>query len=522
MAKRKTKKKVLGDITSGVGSLTKQDETMLKTSKALSNIRQDQWYNMASGLGGLNNMSDKISQNQVSWSPVGAIEAEAIMSGDKIARAVVEQVVRSALYNGFRIKLQDLPIDRQVKFQNEFKKQILVPFEIMKQVTNAATWGRLYGSAYILVNVEDGRHPSEPVDYDNIRTVKWIRAMTPVELYVLEKNYSLDEEYLEPEWYTFVSYGAEVVEKVHRTRVIRFIGEALPRHLYIANHYKHDSVLNNIYAQLSNYALAIQSIGFGVAEFSQAVFKIKGLSQLILSGNADKVIERMQVMNQSRSLVRAIVLDDTEDFDRLSGKFNGLDELIDQLKKDLVARTNIPHNILFNDAAGHGGSMLSSGANGESERSDWAMEVAEYQSTRLKSPLMTLLKTILCSKDITLPFQGSLDIENLEITFQNDRPMTPKEEAESYANISATDAELVREGILLPAEVRKSRFSDDGTFSKFNISVEIGSDEDYKKELEEKQKMAMKGEDKEEEDDDADKGETTGKDNENKEKEKQE
>lgn len=393
------------DIAPGVGSLTPEMDAIAEKDSVLRKIKQDKasrsdtWFNPVSGIGGFDMNADRTQSNMIYWTRLPFVECESVFSGDDIARKIVIKVVHSACRQGFKVKTPEFNTTAELKFNQEIKEEFIKKHLLGNKVPRAAIWGRLYGSAYLLLNIEDGRHPSEPVDYDNVKSIKWIKEFTPFELYVLEKDYKVSGNYLEPEFYTFVSYGADVVEKVHHTRVIRFIGKELPRYLYISNNYVHDSVINNIYMQLGDYAVAVQGAGYAVSEFSQGVFKLKGLSQLFLSGKQDKVIERMYAMDKGRSMTRSIVIDSEDSFDRLSGQFSGITEPISQLKNDLAARCEIPHNILFNEGAGTEGALVSSGGDGESEKGIWQSEVSEYQRLRLKEPLEKLFKVLFANQE---------------------------------------------------------------------------------------------------------------------------
>ena len=448
-------------------------EILSKMRKLKQAVKKDTWYNPVSGLG--EHLSpdmggDRTSQNRVYWTRLPHIECERLYCGDKLCRKIVEKPVKSALRDKFKLVFPDLK-NKEVAVANKaFKKYGQQVHNIYEKIERGAIWGRLYGSAYLLVNAEDGRHPSEPLDYANIKQIKWIKAFTPLELYVFEKTYTVDENYLEPHFYTFVSYGAEVVEKVHHSRVVRFIGNELSRHLYIANNYVHDSVLNNLYEQVGDYGMAVQSAGYAVSEFSQAVFKIKDLSSLLASNKQDQIIDRMSIMNRQRSLVRALVMDAEDEFSRLSGNFSGIGEPIEVLKNDLIARAEIPHNILFKEAAGQQGSVISSGAEGDSEMNDWSSEVSEYQRSRLYDPITKICELFFLDKSNPMT-KG--DLPNFEISFSSDRPLSIKEEAEVYAQISETDMAQVGQGLLSIEEVRNSRYSSQGTYSDFNLNFEV-------------------------------------------------
>ena len=165
-------------------------------------------------------------------------------------------------------------------------------------------------------------------------------------------------------------------------------------------------------------------------------------------------------MNRNRSIIRALVMDAEDDFARQAGNFTGIGEPIEVLKNDLIARTDIPHNILFKEAAGQSSALIS-GDQGDAEQNDWSSEVSEYQRDRLKDPIEKLVTLLF--KDQSNPMTKG-DLPNFEASFSSDRPMSKKEEAEIYALISETDQSNMEKGLLSAEEIRKSRYSSQGTF----------------------------------------------------------
>lgn len=439
------------------------------------NARSDSWFNPLTGLDGFRGPGmprDRTALNAAAWSRLEPLEAEQIYAGDNLARKIVQKVVRSSLRELFKLEMDGLNAEGNEKFNQDFR-EVLRDYELVTGPTGsfaagslitAAEWGRVYGAAYLLVNAEDGRMPWEPLNIKNIKKIRWIKPFTPIEMYVVERSWDVNDNYLEPKYFTFVSQGAQIVERIHHTRLIRFIGHELPRITYISNHFVHDSVLNRVAKQLGDYALAIQGVGLALSEYSQGVFKISGLAQQINSGRFDKILQRLTAMDTSRSLIRSLLMDEKDDYTRVGGTFNGMEELINSIREDLASRTEIPRAILFNEGNTEG-SLISSDR-GEMEQSEWQSAVSEYQEHRLKGQISRLTEIILSDQSNPLTKGG---VPDFEVKFRSDRPRTLLEEAQVYEMVSTTDAANITAGLLSAEEVRSLRYARQGTFANFSL-----------------------------------------------------
>ena len=123
-------------------------------------------------------------------------------------------------------------------------------------------------------------------------------------------------------------------------------------------------------------------------------------------------------------------------------------ELIEDLRKELVTESGIPHTVLFNEGPGRAGSVLSQ-SSGKSEVSDWQEKVMIFQKDNLKTLLTTLYKVILNSSENPLEkeLQKVKDINELDILFTPGRTMTLEEESEAYNAFSTADQTYLDQGI---------------------------------------------------------------------------
>ena len=438
-------------------------------------LRQDGWGNIVRSMGSRLQRAADLSSSQT-WVRMPFETCENFYSTNTLARKVVRLILDYGLLNGWRFSFNDTDREETLKLETEIREKIEEPMNIVEETKKAIEWGRLYGSAYLLGNFEDGRHPSEPLDEMNIKGIEWIQALTPFELFPFRKDYNFGAgTYLEPEYYTFIGYGGftdYMGLQIHRSRIIRFDGIYLPRKIYIANGYINNSVLQPVYDVFQDYALALEACGYAIREYSQPVYKIKGLSTMLDAGRRGEqnVINRMQAVESVRNLTRTVIMDaDKETYDRITGKFQGIDGIVSKLEKQMVAVSGIPHNLLFSEAAGHSKSMFST--EGQSEWGEWETTVHSFRTNYLIKPLHRLYTLLFLNKGNGMSKANNL--EKFKIIFSGQRKLSEDKEISMYESLLRADSLAVNEGFITPEEVRETRFSQGGTFSDYSIRIEL-------------------------------------------------
>ena len=442
-------------------------------SNSAMNHRSDGWYNILTGLGKLG--ADKATYTDIFWSQLHFQEAEAIYAADPLARRIVDYIIDAALFHNFTFSVTEKDEDENIKFNESIIRTFNEKFDIHDLISRTAKESRIYGGAYILLGVEDGKLPLDPLDLNTIRSVKYLQRFNPNEIYPISPGLNPSRSnYLSPEFYSVNTYGGHANLNIHHSRVIRFDGHHLTRRHFISNGYIHDSILNSIRNLLANYHQSIAAIAYAVQDYSIGEFKMEGLRELIQAGKEDKVISRLTIMNKAQSIVRARILDTSEEFTKTTGQYSGLSDLVSTLRRELATQCDMPHTILFNEGPNAGTHGISSGK-GDSELSDWQAKVSEYQKYRLKPKIRRLYDVLFSAQDNKLT-KGK--IPEYDIEFQAARSMSQKEEAEAYQDFAAADQMYLDMGVITPLEIRRSRFAPYGTFGRFQSKIQIENPEE--------------------------------------------
>ena len=135
-----------------------------------------------------------------------------------------------------------------------------------------------------------------------------------------------------------------------------------------------------------------QTVATAAAHLSQEasipVLNIDGLREALSGGQLDPGDASAEMigeqLNQFKSIYRLLLLDKTEDFERVPVNFSGLHEIMDRVHRRLAAAAGIPATRFL------GQSPIGLNATGESDMANYAMHVAAMQVDMMTDPLRRL------------------------------------------------------------------------------------------------------------------------------------
>ncbi len=224
------------------------------------------------------------------------------------------------------------------------------------------------------------------------------------------------------------------------------------------------SVLQRAHVILRNSSSNWQSVSHLMSDASQAVFKIKGLMRMIASGETATLQTRMQTVDMSRSVARAIAIDaDSEAFERVATSFAGIGDIIEKDEMRIASAARVPVTILMGRSPGGLNST------GESDTRGFYDRVRTAQINKLQPKIEHLIRLIFKAADG--PTNGQ-EPERWSIKFKPLWQTTPEEEAGVRKTTSETDKNYVDSGVLLPEEVAIARFRPEGYSTELAIDLE--------------------------------------------------
>lgn len=335
--------------------------------------------------------------------------------------------------------------------------------KIPQAFNRAQVWANLYGGAAIVINADDGEHWSKPINLKKLKTIKSLRVLDRHKIRPLTEGNDFNP--LEPEYYQ-LTLGADSLKElgleknnianlerpdiIHHTRIIRFDGIELPPDM---THYSGgwgQSVIEEIWDEYSDWKTSLKSMSRILTDFSVFIYKVSKLGELTGEQGEDALRTRFTSFKRGIETLGAAAIDkDGEDIDYKTRQLGGIDAIADKLRDALIGASGLPHTKLF------GASPSGLGATGESEANNWADEVQAFQQSQWYAKLRSLTKLIFISSDG--PTNGK-EPEDWSIRFFSLIQQSESDLAGLRSTQASTDNTYIGAGILLPEEVRQSRF----------------------------------------------------------------
>lgn len=431
------------------------------------------WVNFATGLGSF--QRDKTMQSAYLGSlKVPDSELSELYDGSDLAARIVEFEPQEMFRKGYNLVLPD-PKEEYQSENSETADELekyAANLHMNELMLKAMIFGRLYGGCVILVGANDGKDPSEPLNEDNILSIKYLSVMDRRFLYAGSYyGNPFEQNYGEVATYNVTStFGEQNYWAIHESRVIRFDGAPVDIIKRRALAGWTLSILQRPYNVLRQFESTYQAAGNLLVDAAQGVYHIKGLIDQISSGNASVVQDRMALVDMMRSSSRALILDaEDESFERIATPFNGIPEMISLFMQRMSAAANIPQNLLF------GRPVAGLNATGEAEFRAWYDRVSTKQTNDLAPLLLRMFKLIALAKDG--PTGGKVPANGMEICFAPLWQLTETEQASIYMQMAQGDAMNVTNGVLFPEEVALSRFRGTQLSTSTEINVQERKDQ---------------------------------------------
>lgn len=327
----------------------------------------------------------------------------------------------------------------------------------------AMKMARLHGGSVVLLGVNDGREYDEPLDMDNVQSLNYMNVLDRWQIYPTTHVYRdpTRPNYGKPELYRLApARHSEATGKiVHESRLLRFDGIRMPDRYSLKQWGWGDPIAGRLWNALRSYHQAHDSSVAIIQDFTQAVYKLKGLASMMMgvdeSGEGMAALKaRMQAVELGRSLLNALVLDEDEEFQKLTTNVAGIEKLLEAVERRLTAESDYPHTRLLGEAPG-----ASLGESGGSQIRDYYDKVAAKQEAQLRRPIERLLDIGLRAKKG--PTGGDMP-KDFSFGF---RPLWQQDEKEMASNRwlqAQADDKYIANGSLTPDEVAHSRFGGSG------------------------------------------------------------
>ena len=409
-------------------------------------IRADGMANVLTGMGSARDKSQYTYTKSIVF--LGQEELESLY-GEWLPRRIIDIYAEQATRKGFKVLFGgEGPKAEEVVGV----EQVIEDLFILENLMLAAKNSRLYGGSVILMYIDDGRKADQPVDKRNIRSIEGLEVLDRYQIapVISEENIY---DYSKATHYQIIAgdlINQPNLTYIHKDRILRFDGDWLPYRVRQRNYGWGMSNLQVIYDSFRHYWTGLNSAATLLTEFDIFVHKIRGLAAMLGAGKEGQVKDRLVINDMSKSIYRGYAIDaEKEELEFISRNFNGIGEILEKLRIDIIGASKIPHTLLFGESPGGLGST------GRSEERDFAKTLGDYQTATFKRPLKQLMEYILLSKDG--PTNGKLP-ESWRIHFNDLYELNEREKADVRARVAAVDGRYIQLGVLHPQEVADARY----------------------------------------------------------------
>jgi len=459
-------------------------DTTSKPRKVIGLNRRDGWENVLTGLG---TQRDKRTSGRVKSTRLSWADCEALWRGDDMAAKIVEEPAREMTRRWLDVQVENQSEDdvADTKDDAEAVEKALKRLKAQTRVREAIMRQRGYGGAVLLLGADDGvADISTPLREATLKRIRFLTVFDAWE--ACPRTYyqdAEDEGFGEPETYWIYPQGipgglqTAGVKRiggttvVHESRLLRFEGTRVSRRQTNENRGWPDSVFVRVVEVLGDFGMSYGSAAHLVQDFSQAVYKMRGLFEALATGNEKLVQDRLAMMDEARSMLRAVLLDAgdgaggaVEDFERKPTPLSGLAEVLDRIANRLAAAADMPVTRLM------GQSPAGLNATGKQDANWWMDRMSGLQDEIMRDPLERLIHLLFISKEG--PTSG-VEPENWSLVWRSLTQLSPTEEAQRRLAIAQADAAWIGSQVVMPEEAAVSHFGGDEFSADIHIDKEL-------------------------------------------------
>ena len=433
--------------------------------------RNDGFVNTLSELGGERDRTSR-GNNAVTPEPqLDATRLEILYRDNDYAAKVVDLPPHEATRKGFEVSVNggEAGGDVGAAFDDAFTR-----LEIVRHCRQADVWSRLYGGGAVILGIDDGKDPSEPIDVEALEaggtigeSIAFAYVLDRYSLQPMTNSFQTDPRlpgFGKPSLYQVQfrdrsTTGSGAQEKggaavpqwgdlVHSSRMLRFYGVELPPGLASEQDYWGDPVLSRKLESVFNLTNADRAAGNILQTFVQSVFKMKNLDKILTGKDAKKtLLDRFLAMTLSQSILSMIVIGPDETYEKRATNVSGFEGIHDRVSQSYAAGLDVGKTRALGINPG------GMGNNDEGTARNLDDMVSAYQEDRY-IPVLNYFARLLAA---TTQGPSLSEGARLSVVAKPLRQLTEKEEADTDKTKAEAAALLIDRGVYTAAEVRASQ-----------------------------------------------------------------
>jgi len=242
--------------------------------------------------------------------------------------------------------VQILPQDMTRKwreFDSEDAKDADAQMRIRDIFREAYKWARLYGTSFIILDVNDGTALEKPLNWKKLGPgcIKNFNVVDRTRITVVGDivQEPMAPDFGLPKSYQFVNSPTPI----HKSRIIRFEGTELPIYERQRNLWYSDSILIPLMNIIDNFHTTSAAAAQMVQEANTDVISVEGLGNILQnSAGTNAMLQRFLDWKQIKSVFGVSILDSAEEYEQKKINLSGVDDLLWSYLKVVAASVGIP------------------------------------------------------------------------------------------------------------------------------------------------------------------------------------
>lgn len=300
-----------------------------------------------------------------------------------VIQTAIQQPVQDAFSRGIEIDSGEISGEDTQEIIDFMEEH-----EVIEKILDWWTWVRLFGGAGLIINTND--NPAEPLNMRRLRK-------TPIDFIDVDRwqlsqigtYHGIEDTFSDLESQS--RFWLEGVE-IDRSRIIFGKGKRAPHHLRYQLRGWGMSEAERMIRDVNLY-LKTQNVLYEILDESKIdVYYVKGLAdKLINRGGTSRIQTRIELVNQIKSYLDAVVLDSEEKFEQKTMAFAGLAEVMRENRIGVASAIKMPVTKLFG--------MSSSGFNaGEDDLENYNAMVESEVRAKIRPGLRKIIDVIMMHK----------------------------------------------------------------------------------------------------------------------------
>ncbi len=382
-------------------------------------------------IAGLGTRRDKRTRSHYCRTHFNRFDWDETYSASGLAGRIVDLPVGDMLRTGWSRTWDGVDKDQNsVKAVETAEKN----FALRDALTEAMTWGRLYGGAAIVMILK-GENLLTPLNLATIRKGA-LQNLQVLDRWRIDPSGKIDKTFGSPNFGKPLTYRvAESAVEVHWSRVVVFGGRLTPYFVKQQgfNNGWDDSILQRVIDTVKGFDAAEAAAATMVYEATVDVHYMDRLREELAKPNGEELIQRrLLVAQESKGVWKTLVLDGGVDgvggdkWERREMTFTGVEKVMDRLALTVAVAAGMPITTLFGESPGGLHST------GEHSQQNWDDAVDAMRDTYLAPRLDRIDEVLIRSVLGKMP-------TNYVRTFNPLRQMDPLQASEIAKNWADVD-----------------------------------------------------------------------------------